>query len=59
MFGGCTENVVLWKKFSGCIRDIKTCPRCKITEFEWKVAVQNHEFGWVLGMVSESFFLNY
>jgi len=25
----------------------KTYPRCIITEFECKVNVQNHEFGWV------------
>ena len=24
----------------------KTFPRCKVTEFERKVDVQNHEFGW-------------
>ena len=25
----------------------KTFPGCLVTEFEWKVGVKNHEFGWV------------
>ena len=35
------------KSFWDSFEANKTFPRCIITEFECKVDVQNHEFGWV------------
>ena len=43
MYVSQNEYVVSWKKFRIHLRYIK----CTITEFEGKVDVQNHEFGWV------------
>ena len=44
MYGSWTENVVLWRNFIGFIWDALMM---YITEFEHKVDVQNHPFGWV------------
>ena len=42
--------------FKDSFETYKTCPLCIITEFECKVYVQNHEFGWV--RFQNRFFIN-
>ena len=37
----------MWTNSFGFVLDIKMFPRCISTEFDHKVDVQNHEFGWV------------
>ena len=53
MYVSQNEYVVSWKKFRIHLRYIK----CTITEFEGKVDVQNHEFGWV--RFQNRFFVNH
>ena len=57
MYGGLTEYAVLWTHFQDSFETYKTFPQCVITEFEYKVDVQNNEFGWV--RFQNRFFLNY
>ena len=52
--GSDRQCMVVERSMQYCRKDLqdsfetyKTFPRCIISEFEWKVDVQNHEFGWV------------
>ena len=60
--GSDRQCMVVERSMQYCRKDLqdsfetyKTFPRCIITEFEWKVDFQNHEFGW--GTLPESFFI--